>query len=277
MTNDEFLLKILIKVYFFKKISEIRHLSFVIRHFPVYTGNMPNVTLSSLDKKYDGIAAVLDFNLEIADAEFVVLCGPPGAGKSAVLRLIAGLEKQDGGEIRIGGEILSGGAKERDIAMMFQNFGLFAAKSVYDNLAYPLKIRKVPREEIRTRVLEAAEKTGVSPALLSLKPKKLSAEESKRVQLARSVLRKPKLFLLDEPLLGLEPDAQERLTAKILQLHSELNIPFVFATIEPETAMRLNKRTVVMTGGVIRQIGTPDEILKNPKDEFVRLFFEEPV
>ena len=231
---------------------------------------MSDVSLRSIYKAYNDIAAVLDFNLEIGGGEFVALCGPPGAGKSTVLKMIAGLEAPTSGEIRFDGAAAPEKVKDRNVAMMFQNYGLSFRKAVYDNVAYPLKIRKTPPAEIRARVLEAAELLEITP-LLGKKPKKLSAEQNIRVQLARAAVRKPKLFLLDEPLTGLDFTAQERLGKKILELHSALNIPFIFASIDSAVCLRFNKRTVLMHNGVIRQIGTPEN-LRRSDDPFIKLF-----
>lgn len=222
---------------------------------------MADILLKNVSKIYAGKErAVSDFSLEIADKDFIVLLGPPGCGKTTVLRMIAGLEEVTEGGLYIGGEPMAGiKPKGRDIAMMFQNYALLPRLTVYDNMAYGLALRKTPAEVIGLRVKEAAGMLGLEP-LLQLRPKALTPAQRRRVALARAVVRKPEVLLLDEPLLGLDPVSRLQMRMDIVRLRHKLQTTAVYATQDPVEAATAGAKVAVMDGGRLLHTGTSEEI-----------------
>ncbi|HWQ58415.1 MAG TPA: sn-glycerol-3-phosphate ABC transporter ATP-binding protein UgpC [Clostridia bacterium] len=233
--------------------------------------NRPNLQIT--DK---GVVAVQDFNLEIADKEFVVLVGPSGCGKSTTLRMIAGLEEITEGELYIGDRLVNDVApKDRDIAMVFQNYALYPHMTVYENMAFALKLRKTPKDEIERKVREAAEILGISE-LLNRKPKALSGGQRQRVAIGRAIVREPKVFLLDEPLSNLDAKLRNQMRAELIKLRKRIDTTFVYVTHDQIEAMTLGDRIVIMRNGFIMQIGTPQEVFNRPANLFVAGFIGTP-
>jgi multiple sugar transport system ATP-binding protein len=217
-----------------------------------------------------------DFNLQVADGEFVVLVGPSGCGKSTLLRIIAGLEEPTGGEIRIGQRRMNGvPPKDRNVAMVFQNYALYPHMNVFDNLAFGLKLRKVPKEEIRRRVASAAEVLEIRE-LLQRKPKELSGGQRQRVALGRAIVRDPQVFLFDEPLSNLDAKLRVQMRAEIKNLHRRLNTTMVYVTHDQVEAMTMGDRIVVLKDGVTQQVGTPHQVYHDPANRFVAGFIGSP-
>ena len=224
----------------------------------------------------EGVLAVHDFNLEIKDKEFIVLVGPSGCGKSTTLRMVAGLEEISGGELYIDGQLVNDVApKDRDIAMVFQNYALYPHMSVWENMAFPLKLRKTPKEEIAQRVSQAAEILGITQ-YLDRKPKALSGGQRQRVAIGRAIVREPKVLLMDEPLSNLDAKLRNQMRAEIIKLRQRINTTFIYVTHDQTEAMTLGDRIVIMKDGVIQQIGTPQEVFDHPANLFVAGFIGVP-
>ena len=223
-----------------------------------------------------GVVAVQEFNLEIADKEFVVLVGPSGCGKTTTLRMIAGLEEISDGELWIGDKLVNDIApKDRDIAMVFQNYALYPHMTVYDNLAFALKLRHVPKEELDRKVKEAAEILDITE-YLNRKPKALSGGQRQRVAIGRAIVRDPKVMLMDEPLSNLDAKLRNQMRAEIIKLRQRINTTFVYVTHDQTEAMTLGDRIVIMKDGFIQQIGTPQEVFNHPYNLFVATFIGSP-
>ncbi len=237
----------------------------------------PHVILRNIKKVYDNdVVAVHDFNLEIADKEFIVLVGPSGCGKSTTLRMIAGLEDITSGELYIGDRLVNDvPPKDRDIAMVFQNYALYPHMTVYENMAFALKLRKTPKAEIRERVMEAAEILDITQ-YLDRKPKALSGGQRQRVAIGRAIVRNPQVFLMDEPLSNLDAKLRNQMRAEIIKLRDRIDTTFVYVTHDQTEAMTLGDRIVVMKDGFIQQIGTPQEVFNHPKNLFVAGFIGMP-
>ena len=224
----------------------------------------------------EGVLAVQDFNLHIKDKEFIVLVGPSGCGKSTTLRMVAGLEEISGGELYIDGQLVNDVApKDRDIAMVFQNYALYPHMSVWENMAFPLKLRKTPKEEIAQRVSQAAEILGITQ-YLDRKPKALSGGQRQRVAIGRAIVREPKVLLMDEPLSNLDAKLRNQMRAEIIKLRQRINTTFIYVTHDQTEAMTLGDRIVIMKDGVIQQIGTPQEVFDHPANLFVAGFIGTP-
>jgi len=238
---------------------------------------MANVTLKNIYKVYEGgVTAVTNFNLEIADKEFIILVGPSGCGKSTTLRMIAGLEEISKGELYIGDTLANDIApKDRDIAMVFQNYALYPHMTVFDNMAFGLKLRKVPKDEIKRRVEEAAKILDISH-LLDRKPKALSGGQRQRVALGRAIVRDPKVFLLDEPLSNLDAKLRAQMRTEISKLHKRLGTTFIYVTHDQTEAMTMGDRIVVMKDGFVQQVDTPQNLYDYPVNEFVAGFMGSP-
>jgi multiple sugar transport system ATP-binding protein len=238
---------------------------------------MASVTLTDICKSYDdGFQAVKNLDLEIRDGEFLVLVGPSGCGKSTTLRMIAGLETITGGTLRIGDRVVNDvHPRDRDIAMVFQNYALYPHMTVEQNMAFALKMRKTPKPQIAERVLWAAELLGLQP-LLKRKPRALSGGQRQRVALGRAIVRKPSVFLFDEPLSNLDAKLRVQTRAEIKRLHRQLGITTVYVTHDQEEAMTLGDRVAVMCDGVLRQLDTPLNIYDQPADRFVAGFLGMP-
>ena len=238
---------------------------------------MSDVSLRHIRKEYeDGTVAVEDFCLDIHDREFLILVGPSGCGKTTMLRMISGLEEISSGELYIDG-VLSNGVKpkERDIAMVFQNYALYPHMTVFDNIAFALKIQKVPKAEIRQRVLEAAQILDLEP-YLDRKPKALSGGQKQRVAMGRAIVRNPKLFLMDEPLSNLDAKLRGQMRIELAGLHKKLGATIVYVTHDQTEAMTLGSRIVVMNKGRIQQVDTPRNLYKKPANMFVAEFIGTP-
>ena len=224
----------------------------------------------------EGVLAVQDFNLEIKDKEFIVLVGPSGCGKSTTLRMVAGLEEISGGELYIDGQLVNDVApKDRDIAMVFQSYALYPHMSVWENMAFPLKLRKTPKEEIAQRVSQAAEILGITQ-YLDRKPKALSGGQRQRVAIGRAIVREPKVLLMDEPLSNLDAKLRNQMRAEIIKLRQRINTTFIYVTHDQTEAMTLGDRIVIMKDGVIQQVGTPQEVFNHPANLFVAGFIGMP-
>ncbi len=238
---------------------------------------MANVVLKHLDKKYpSGFHAVRDVSLEIADGEFMVLVGPSGCGKSTTLRMIAGLEEVTGGEIFIGDRLVNDVAPgDRDIAMVFQNYALYPHMSVEQNMAFGLKMRGTPRQEIDRRVREAADILSIE-SLLARRPRELSGGQRQRVALGRAIVREPKVFLFDEPLSNLDAKLRVQMRAEIARLHQRLKTTIIYVTHDQVEAMTLGQRIVLMNHGVVQQVDTPMKIYSQPANRFVGSFIGSP-
>lgn len=238
---------------------------------------MAQVTLNKVRKLYpNGFEAVKGFDLSIRDGEFVVLVGPSGCGKSTTLRMVAGLEDVSGGEINIGGRVVNDvHPKDRDIAMVFQNYALYPHMSVKKNMAFALQLRKVPKAEIERRVMDAAKILGLE-ALLDRKPKQLSGGQRQRVAVGRAIVREPKAFLFDEPLSNLDAKLRVTTRAELKALHLRLKTTTIYVTHDQEEAMTLGDRIVVMSNGLIQQADTPMEVYRHPTNRFVAAFVGTP-
>ena len=223
-----------------------------------------------------GVVAVQEFNLEIADKEFIVLVGPSGCGKSTTLRMVAGLEEISGGDLLIDGKRVNDVApKDRDIAMVFQSYALYPHMTVYDNMAFPLKLAKVSKAEIDAKVREAAEILGITE-YLERKPKALSGGQRQRVAIGRAIVRNPKVLLMDEPLSNLDAKLRNQMRAEIIKLRKRIDTTFIYVTHDQTEAMTLGDRIVIMKDGVIQQVGTPQEVFDHPANLFVAGFIGMP-
>ena len=231
---------------------------------------------ANLEITQDGVVAVQDFNLEIADQEFIVLVGPSGCGKSTTLRMIAGLEEITEGEIYIGGRLVNDVApKDRDIAMVFQNYALYPHMTVYENMGFSLRLKKIDKTTIDKKVREAAEILDITQ-YLDRKPKALSGGQRQRVAIGRAIVREPKVFLMDEPLSNLDAKLRNQMRTEIIQLRHRINTTFVYVTHDQTEAMTLGDRIVVMKDGFIQQIGTPQAVYNHPANLFVASFIGTP-
>jgi len=237
---------------------------------------MAQVVLKDLNKKYDEVHAVKDVNLNIRDKEFVVLVGPSGCGKTTTLRMVAGLEEITGGEIAIGDRVVNDlPPKDRDIAMVFQNYALYPHMTVYDNMAFGLKMRKFPKAEIEKRVQDAADLLGIRE-LLKRKPRQLSGGQRQRVAVGRAIVRHPQVFLFDEPLSNLDAKLRVQMRVELKRLHDRLETTAIYVTHDQVEAMTLGDRVVVMKDGWIQQVGEPLELYGHPANKFVAGFIGSP-
>ena len=238
---------------------------------------MASLSLKNICKRYpNGFEAVKDFNLEIEDKEFIIFVGPSGCGKSTTLRMIAGLEDITAGELMIGDRVVNDiEPKDRDIAMVFQNYALYPHMTVYDNMAFGLKLRKVPKDEIDKMVKEAAKILDLTP-LLDRKPKALSGGQRQRVAMGRAIVRNPKVFLMDEPLSNLDAKLRVQMRIEIAKLHQRLGTTIIYVTHDQTEAMTLGTRIVVMKDGVIQQVDTPQNLYDKPQNLFVAGFMGSP-
>ena len=233
---------------------------------------MASVSLRHIYKKYPGgVTAVSDFNLEIKDKEFLVLVGPSGCGKTTTLRMIAGLEEISEGELFIGDQLVNDVApKDRKIAMVFQNYALYPHMTVFDNMAFGLKLRKVPKDEIKRKVEEAAKILDLEK-LLDRKPKALSGGQRQRVAMGRAIVRNPKVFLMDEPLSNLDAKLRVQMRSEIASLHNRLKATIIYVTHDQTEAMTLGTRIVVLKDGVIMQVDSPQKLYNEPNNLFLSL------
>ncbi len=237
---------------------------------------MAQVTLKNLTKRFKDVVAVEDVNLEIRDGEFLVLVGPSGCGKTTTLRMIAGLEEATEGTIYIGDKLVNDvSPKDRDIAMVFQNYALYPHMTVYDNMAFALKLRKFPREEIDRRVKAAAEMLELDQ-LLKRRPKELSGGQRQRVALGRAIVREPAVFLMDEPLSNLDAKVRVQTRAELIKLHRRLGVTTIYVTHDQTEAMTMGDRIVVMNAGRIQQVDTPLNLYNKPANRFVAGFIGSP-
>ena len=238
---------------------------------------MATLTLRQVQKTYDnGVAVLHGVDLDVADGEFIVLVGPSGCGKSTLLRMVAGLETVTGGDISIDGKVVNKlEPADRDIAMVFQNYALYPHMSVFENMAYGLKIRRMSKDEIRTRV-EAAAKLLELGHLLDRRPRALSGGQRQRVAMGRAIVREPKVFLFDEPLSNLDAKLRVQMRLQIQQLHRRLSTTSLYVTHDQVEAMTLAQRMVVMNGGRVEQIGSPTEVFERPASTFVASFIGSP-
>ena len=238
---------------------------------------MASLSLRGIYKKYPGgVVAVSDVNVEIRDKEFIILVGPSGCGKSTTLRMIAGLEEISEGELYIGDRLVNDIApKDRDIAMVFQNYALYSHMTVFENMAFGLKLRKVPKDEIARKVEEAARILDLSH-LLDRKPKAMSGGQRQRVALGRAIVRSPKVFLLDEPLSNLDAKLRAQMRTEISKLHKKLGTTFIYVTHDQTEAMTMGDRIVVMKDGFVQQIDTPQNLYEQPVNKFVAGFLGSP-
>ena len=239
---------------------------------------MSEVLLKGLKKVYDNkVTAVHDVNLHIKDKEFIVLVGPSGCGKSTTLRMVAGLEDISDGELYIDGNLMNDIApKDRDIAMVFQNYALYPHMAVYDNMAFALKLKRTPKDEIDKKVKEVAELLDITQ-YLNRKPKALSGGQRQRVAIGRAMVRDPKVFLMDEPLSNLDAKLRNQMRAEIIKLRQRINTTFMYVTHDQTEAMTLADRIVIMKDGFVNQIGTPQELFNKPVNLFVAGFIGMPV
>src|SRR6266851_7883313 len=237
---------------------------------------MAEVSLRNVVKRFDNVEAVRSINLDIPDNEFVVLVGPSGCGKSTTLRMIAGLEEVTSGDIYIGGDLVNDvPPRDRDIAMVFQNYALYPHMSVFENMSFGLKLRKFSKDEIRKRVDHAARILDITE-LLDRKPKALSGGQRQRVAMGRAIVRNPKVFLFDEPLSNLDAKLRVQMRTEIKRVHQKVKTTTVYVTHDQVEAMTLADRVVVMNGGRIEQLGTPHELYHHPKTRFVAGFIGSP-
>lgn len=243
---------------------------------------MAGVRLVGVWKRFGGVVAVKDLSLEVRDGEFMVLLGPSGCGKTTTLRMISGLEEPSEGRIFIGDRLVADpGAgvfvppKDRDIAMVFQSYALYPHMTVYDNIAFPLKLRKVPKREVDQRVREVAELLGLSD-LLRRKPRELSGGQRQRVALGRAIVRKPQVFLMDEPLSNLDAKLRVKMRAELKKLQRQLGVTTIYVTHDQVEAMTMGDRIAVINQGVLQQVGTPDEVYDRPANVFVGGFIGSP-
>ena len=238
---------------------------------------MASLSLKHINKTYpNGFEAVKDFNLEIEDKEFIIFVGPSGCGKSTTLRMIAGLEDITSGELKIGDRVVNDvEPKDRDIAMVFQNYALYPHMTVYDNMAFGLKLRKVPKDQIDKMVREAAKILDLEP-LLDRKPKALSGGQRQRVAMGRAIVRNPKVFLMDEPLSNLDAKLRGQMRIEISKLHQRLGTTIIYVTHDQTEAMTLGTRIVVMNAGIVQQVDTPQTLYDHPCNQFVAGFIGSP-
>jgi sn-glycerol 3-phosphate transport system ATP-binding protein len=241
---------------------------------------MASISLRNVVKRYGtgpkAVPVIHGVNAEIAHGEFIVIVGPSGCGKSTLLRMVAGLEEITGGEIAINGKVVNNvEPSDRDIAMVFQNYALYPHMSVFDNMAYGLKIAKVPLDEIKARVDKAAKILEIGP-FLARKPRELSGGQRQRVAMGRAIVRQPQVFLFDEPLSNLDAKLRAQTRLEIQKLHRELGITSLFVTHDQVEAMTLAQRMIVMNGGVMEQFGTPEEVYTRPATTFVASFIGSP-
>lgn len=238
---------------------------------------MANVIFKNIKKVYEkNITAVQEFNLEVADKEFVVFVGPSGCGKSTTLRMVAGLEEISDGEIFIGDRLVNDvEPKDRDIAMVFQNYALYPHMTVYENMSFALRLRHVNKVQIDKKVKEAAEILGITE-LLQRKPKALSGGQRQRVAIGRSIVREPQVFLMDEPLSNLDAKLRNQMRAELIKIRHRVNTTFIYVTHDQTEAMTLGDRIVIMKDGFIQQIGKPQEVFNNPINIFVAGFIGTP-
>ena len=238
---------------------------------------MASLSLSHINKTYpNGFQAVKDFNLEIEDKEFIIFVGPSGCGKSTTLRMIAGLEEISGGTLKIGDKVMNDvEPKDRDIAMVFQNYALYPHMTVYDNMAFGLKLRKVPKDQIDKAVREAARILDLDK-LLDRKPKALSGGQRQRVAMGRAIVRNPKVFLMDEPLSNLDAKLRVQMRIEISKIHQRLGATIIYVTHDQTEAMTLGTRIVVMKDGVVQQVDTPQNLYNKPGNLFVAGFMGSP-
>lgn len=237
---------------------------------------MASVTYQGVTKRFGDVVAVQDLNIEVADKEFLVFVGPSGCGKTTSLRLLAGLEEIDEGNIYIGDDLVNDTLpKDRDIAMVFQNYALYPHMSVYDNLSFALKLRHTPKAEIDDRVKEAATILAIDH-LLNRKPKQLSGGERQRVALGRAIVRHPKVFLMDEPLSNLDAKLRVQTRAQLIKLHDRLQATFVYVTHDQVEAMTMGSRIAVMNKGFLQQVDTPQNLYDHPANIFVAGFIGSP-
>ncbi len=238
---------------------------------------MANVKLTGVKKIYDNkVTAVHDFNLDIKDKEFIVFVGPSGCGKSTTLRMIAGLEEISAGTLEIDGEVVNDlQPKDRDIAMVFQNYALYPHMTVFDNIAFSLRLKKVPEDQVYDKVTAAAETLGITEYLLR-KPRALSGGQRQRVAIGRAIVRDPKVFLMDEPLSNLDAKLRNQMRAEIILLRKRVDTTFIYVTHDQTEAMTLGDRIVIMQDGYIEQVGTPTEVFEKPNNLFVAGFIGSP-
>ncbi len=238
---------------------------------------MAGLQLNNIYKRYaGGVTAVSDFSIDIADNEFIILVGPSGCGKSTTLRMIAGLEEISDGELYIDGKLVNDvSPRDRDIAMVFQNYALYPHMSVYENMAFGLKLRKTPKDEIDKRVKEAAKILDIEH-LLDRKPKALSGGQRQRVAMGRAIVRNPKVFLMDEPLSNLDAKLRVAMRTEIKKLHQRLKTTFIYVTHDQTEAMTMGSRIVVMKDGIIQQIDSPSNLYQKPVNVFVAGFIGSP-
>ncbi|SCL96179.1 ABC transporter ATP-binding protein [Sporanaerobacter sp. PP17-6a] len=238
---------------------------------------MGRLSFRNIKKTYKGnIQAVKDFNLEVEDKEFIVLVGPSGCGKSTILRMVAGLEEITGGELYIDDVLMNEiSPKDRDIAMVFQNYALYPHMTVYENMSLGLELRKVPKDEIARKIEEVAKTLDIKD-LLNRKPKALSGGQQQRVALGRAIVRNPKVFLMDEPLSNLDAKLRVQTRIEVIKLHNELETTFIYVTHDQIEAMTMGTRIIVMKDGCIQQIATPKELYYNPSNIFVAGFIGSP-
>jgi len=237
---------------------------------------MASVTYDHVTKNFGDVTAVNDFSIHVTDLEFLVLVGPSGCGKTTALRLLAGLEEITAGTITIGDRVVNDVApKDRDIAMVFQSYALYPHMSVFDNMAFGLKLRKVPRPEINTRVRDAADILGIG-GLLDRKPKQLSGGQRQRVAVGRAIVRDPAVFLFDEPLSNLDAKLRVQTRAEISKLHQRLQATFIYVTHDQVEAMTMATRIAVMSDGVLQQIASPQDLYDHPDNMFVAGFIGSP-
>ena len=239
-------------------------------------GEEPEKKKVNLQITAEGVVAVQEFSLDIADKEFIVLVGPSGCGKSTTLRMVAGLEDISGGELYIGDRLVNDVApKDRDIAMVFQNYALYPHMTVYDNIAFALKLRHTPKDEIDRRVKEAAEILDITQ-YLGRKPKAMSGGQRQRVAIGRAIVREPQVLLMDEPLSNLDAKLRNQMRAEIIKLREKIQTTFIYVTHDQTEAMTLGDRIVIMKDGFIQQVGTPQEVFNHPKNLFVAGFIGSP-
>lgn len=237
---------------------------------------MALIDLRRIDKRFGNTHVVKDLNLSVAHREFLVLLGPSGCGKTTTMRMIAGLEDPSAGEICFDGQRVNDlPTQQRDVAMVFQNYGLYPHMNVYDNIAYPLRLRKVPEAERRALVARAADRVGLQPFMARM-PRELSGGQRQRVALARAIVRKPRIFLMDEPLSNLDAKLRVTARAEIKSLSEDLGVTTVYVTHDQIEAMTLAHRVAVMNDGLIQQLGTPEDIYNNPANVFVAGFIGSP-
>ncbi len=237
---------------------------------------MARVLLEGVEKRFAGGAAVRGLDLCVEDREFLTLLGPSGCGKSTVLNMVAGLETPSAGEISIGERRVTRlEPHERDVAMVFQSYALYPHKSVFENIAFPLRLRRVPRDEVARRVAEVAAQLGVA-ALLERRPAELSGGQRQRVALGRALVRRPSVFLLDEPLSNLDAQLRTEMRAEIRRLHAQFATTTLYVTHDQTEAMTLSDRIAVLRDGVLQQLGTPDEVYRRPANRFVGGFVGNP-